>query len=311
MKSYITFVVKRILQSIPTLWLVITISFFMMRMAPGGPFDMERALPPVVEQNLKAYYNLDKPLFTQYTDYLAGVLRGDLGPSYNYRDFSVSELILGGLPYSAIIGFWSLLFALIGGVLLGSIAALRRNSGTDYMAMTVSMFGVAIPNFVLAPILILWFAVWNDWFPAGGWGDGGFANLALPVFTLGTAYMGGIARLTRGSMIEALGANHIRTAHAKGLSEKMVVWRHAMKSALIPIVSYLGPASAGIITGSLVIEQIFGLPGIGRYFVQAALGRDYTLVMGTVIFYGAVIILANLIVDIVYGLLDPRLMEDK
>ncbi len=311
MKSYLSFMLRRTLQAIPTMWLVITISFFLMRAAPGGPFDLERSLPPVIKANLNAYYHLDKPLFSQYLDYLWGVMRGDFGPSYNYRDFSVSELILDGLPYSAVIGFWSLLLAVVGGVFLGSISALKRNSKTDYSAMTFAMAGVAIPNFVLAPVLILWFAVFNDYFPAGGWGDGGFSNLALPVITLGTAYMGSIARLTRGSMIEALGANHIRTARAKGLSETLVVWRHAMKSAMIPVVSYLGPASAGIITGSLVIEQIFGLPGIGRYFIQAALGRDYTLVMGTVIFYGAMIIFFNLIVDFLYGFLDPRIREEK
>ena len=311
MNTYLIFILKRFLQSIPTLWLVITISFFMIRLAPGGPFDMERQLPPVVEANLKAYYNLDKNLFIQYFDYLSGILQGDFGPSYNYRDFSVADLILDGLPYSAIVGFWSLLLAIFGGILLGSISALYRNSYVDYTLMTFSMLGLAIPNFVLAPVLILWLCVWNDWFPAGGWGDGGFANLALPVITLGTAYMGNIARTTRGAMIEALGANHIRTARAKGLPEKLVVWRHAMKSAMIPVVSYLGPVSAGIITGSLVIEQIFGLPGVGRYFVQGALGRDYTLVMGTVILYGGLIIIANLIVDIIYGFLNPRIREEK
>ena len=311
MKEYLLFLLRRLGQAVPTLWLIITLSFFIMRAAPGGPFDLERQLPEIVEKNLRAYYNLDKSLFWQYTDYLLDVLKGDLGPSYNYRDFTVNELIVDGLPYSATVGIWSLLLAVVGGVLLGSIAALRRNSATDHVAMTTAMVGVAIPNFVLAPVLVLWFAVWNDWFPAGGWGDGGFANLALPVITLGTAYMGNIARLTRGSMIEALGAPHIRTAYAKGLPERLVVWRHAMKSAMMPVVSYLGPAFAGIVTGSLVIEQIFSLPGIGRYFIQAALGRDYTLVMGTVIFYSVLIILCNLIVDIIYGFLDPRVRIEK
>lgn len=311
MNSYIAFVIRRILQSIPTLVIVITISFFMIRLAPGGPFDLERPLPPVVLENLRAYYQLDLPLYQQYLNYMWDILQGDLGPSYNYRDFGVTELLVQGLPYSAIVGFWSLLLALVGGVFLGSLAALRRNTTTDYTAMGFAMFGVAIPNFVLAPLLILAFAIYFDWFPAGGWGEGGFSNLALPVFTLGTAYMGSIARLTRGAMIESLSQQHIRTARAKGLKERLVIWRHALKSALMPVVSYLGPATAGILTGSLVIEQIFGLPGIGRYFVQAALGRDYPLVMGTVVFYSIMVIMANLIVDIIYGFLDPRIREEK
>ncbi len=309
--NYVTFVLWRILQSVPTLLIVITISFFMIRLAPGGPFDLERPLPPVVLENLRAYYQLDLPVYQQYFNYLWGIIRGDLGPSYNYRDFSVTELLVQGLPYSAIVGFWSLVLAVGGGVFLGSLAALRRNTKTDYTAMGIAMFGVAIPNFVLAPVLILWFAVYFDWFPAGGWGNGGFANLALPVFTLGTAYMGAVARLTRGAMIESLNQQYIRTARAKGLKERLVIWRHALKPALMPVVSYLGPATAGILTGSLVIEQIFGLPGIGRYFVQAALGRDYPLVMGTVVFYSILVIVANVIVDIIYGFLDPRIREEK
>ncbi len=311
MKQYFSFIAKRILQSLPTFLLVITLSFFLIRLAPGGPFDQERQLPKEVEANLRAYYDLDKPVYQQYFDYVLGIFQGDLGLSYNYRDFTVSELLIDGLPFSFIIGFYSLILAFVGGVFLGSLAAIRRNSKTDYMAMTVAMFGVAVPNFVLAPILVLIFAIWLRWLPAGGWGEGGFANLALPIFTLGTAYMGSIARLTRGSMIEALGANHINTARAKGLKEHLVVWRHAMKATMIPVVSYLGPATVGIVTGSLVIEIIFGLPGIGRYFIQAALGRDYPLVMGTVVFYSTLIIVFNLLVDILYGFLDPRIRLDS
>ena len=301
------YILQRILYAIPTLFIIITLSFFLMKVAPGGPFDGERPLPEVVLKNLRAYYNLDVPVYQQYFDYLWGILNFDLGPSYTSRDFSVSELLGQGFPYSLKLGVYSLLFGLISGVFLGAWAALRQNTWVDYTVMTVAMAGVAIPNMVLGPVLILMFALWVDWVPAGGWGDGGFSNLILPVITLGTALTGSFARITRGSMIESLGANHIRTARAKGLKESLVVWRHAMKSAMMPVVSYLGPVTAGVITGSVVIEQIFGLPGIGSYFVQGALSRDYPVVMGTVIFYGSLIILANLIVDIAYAFLDPQI----
>ena len=305
------YILQRILYAIPTLFIIITLSFFLMKVAPGGPFDGERPLPEVVLENLRAYYNLDKPIHLQYLDYLWGVIHFDLGPSYTSRDFSVVELLAQGFPYSLKLGLYSLAFGLVTGVFAGAWAALRQNSRVDYIVMGVAMTGVAIPNMVLGPILILMFALWVDWFPAGGWGDGGFHHLFLPVITLGTAYTGGFARITRGAMIEALGANHIRTARAKGLAEHLVVWRHAMKSAMTPVVTLLGPATAGIITGSVVIESIFGLPGIGQYFVQGALSRDYPLVMGTVIFYGSLIIVANLLVDIAYAYLDPQVRLDK
>ena len=301
------YILQRILHSIPTLFIIITLSFFLMKIAPGGPFDGERPLPEIVLKNLRAYYNLDVPLYQQYLDYLWGVLHFDLGPSYTSRDFSVQELLSQGFPYSLKLGVYSIIFGMVTGVFLGAWAALRQNTWVDYTVMGVAMAGVAIPNLVLGPVLILIFALWVDWVPAGGWGDGGFENLILPVLTLGTALTGAFARLTRGSMIEALGANHIRTARAKGLKETAVVWRHAMKLAMMPVVSYLGPLVAGVITGSVVIEQVFGLPGIGNYFVQGALSRDYPLVMGTVIFYGSLIIVANLIVDILYAFLDPQI----
>ena len=301
------YILHRVLHAIPTMFVIITLSFFLMKVAPGGPFDGERPLPEAVLKNLRAFYNLDKPVFMQYLDYIKGVLMLDLGPSYTSRDFSVSELLGKGFPYSLALGMYSLVFGLVTGVFFGAWAALRQNSWVDYVVMGVAMTGVAIPNMVLGPVLILVFALWVDWFPAGGWGDGGFTNLALPVITLGTALTGSFARITRGAMVEALGANHIRTARAKGLRESLVVWRHAMKSAMMPVVSYLGPVTAGVLTGSVVIEQIFGLPGVGSYFVQGALSRDYPLVMGTVIFYGSLIIIANLIVDIIYAYLDPQI----
>lgn len=304
------YIFKRLLQAIPTMFVVVFLAFFMMRLAPGGPFTGERALPPEIEANLKAAYNLDKPLIVQFWDYLMGVLQGDFGPSFKYTDFTVSELIWTGFPVSLKLGFSAIVLALILGVTFGSIAAIRQNSRTDYTVMASSMVGIAIPNFVLAPIMTLVFGVYLRLLPVGGWNDGALANMILPVLSLALPQVAYISRLTRGSMVEVLGMQFIKTARAKGLSEKMVVTRHALKSALLPIVSYLGPATAGVITGSVVIEQIYGLPGLGRYFVQGALNRDYTLVMGTVIFYGSLIIVFNLIVDIIYGWLDPQIRYD-
>lgn len=305
------YLIRRLLQAIPTLFIVIVITFFMMRLAPGGPFTGERSLPPEIEANLKAAYNLDKPLVVQFFDYLEGVfLHGDFGPSFKYTDFTVSELIWTGFPVSLKLGLAAIIIALILGVILGSIAAIKQNSKLDYMLMGISMVGIAIPNFVLAPIMTLVIGVYLNWLPVGGWNDGALPNMILPVLSLALPQVAYIARLTRGSMVEVLGMQFIRTAYAKGLPQRHVVLGHALKSTLLPVVSYLGPATAGVITGSVVIEQIYGLPGLGRYFVQGALNRDYTLVMGTVIFYGSLIILFNLIVDIVYSWLDPQIRYD-
>ncbi len=232
-------------------------------------------------------------------------MRGDFGPSLKYKDFTVTELIAGGFPVSLRLGGIAMLLALVVGVAAGTLAALRQNSGTDYAAMGLAMTGIMVPNFVLAPLLTLVFGLWLAWLPVGGWG--GPAYMILPVAALSLYQIGFIARLTRGSMIEVLRANYIRTARAKGLPERVAIMRHALKAAMLPVVSYLGPAVINTITGSVIIEQIFGIPGIGRYFVQAALNRDYTLVMGVTVFYGVLIILANLAVDLVYGLLDPRI----
>lgn len=290
--------------------IIITISFFMMRLAPGGPFTGERSLPPEIEANLKKAYNLDKPLVNQYFDYIGNILHGDFGPSFKYTDFTVTELIATGFPVSLELGLLAILLALLVGVSLGSIAAINQNSKLDYILMGTSMVGIAIPNFVLAPIMTLVIGVYLKLLPVGGWNDGAVQNLILPVLSLALPQVAYIARLTRGSMVEVLGMQFIRTARAKGLSEKKVVIRHALKSALLPVVSYLGPATAAVITGSVVIEQIYGLPGLGRYFVQGALNRDYTLVMGTVVFYGLIIITFNLIVDMVYSVLDPQIRYD-
>ncbi len=302
-------VIRRLLESIPTLLVLIALTFFMMRMAPGGPFDREKRLAPEVEANLRAAYYLDEPLYQQFGRYLGNLAQGDFGPSFQYRDRTVTELIAGGFPVSLRLGGFAMLLALFGGVTLGSIAALRQNKPTDYATMAVAMTGISVPNFVMAPLLVLLFAVYLGWLPAGGLGDAGWRNFILPVITLALTQVAYIARLTRGSMIEVLRSNYIRTARAQGLSTLTILLRHALKPALVPVVSYLGPATAGLITGSVVIEQIFGLPGLGRYFVQGALNRDYTLVLGIVTFYGALIIFFNFLVDLVYGWLDPRSRE--
>ncbi|MCK2185360.1 oligopeptide ABC transporter permease OppB [Halomonas getboli] len=306
----LSYAFKRLLQAIPTLLIVITLAFFLMRVAPGGPFDGERALPPDIEANLMAAYHLDEPLPQQYLRYLGDLLQGDFGPSFKYKDFSVTDLIQQGFPVSLEIGGLAILLALALGLPLGVIAALKRNSAVDYAVMGTALAGIAIPNFVVAPLLALVFGVILSWLPAGGWNGGALPNLVLPVLALSIQQIAYIARIMRASMIEVLGSHYIRTARAKGLSERLVVWRHAIRPALLPVVSYLGPAIAGIITGSVVIEQIFGIPGIGRYFVQGALNRDYTLVMGTVVFYGALIVLLNLIVDLLYSALDPQIRYD-
>ncbi|GHB19549.1 oligopeptide ABC transporter permease OppB [Salinicola rhizosphaerae] len=304
------YTLKRLLQAIPTLLIVITISFFLMRVAPGGPFDGERQLPPEIEANLEAAYHLDEPLPMQYLRYMGNLLHGDFGPSFKYKDFSVTELIMQGFPVSLEIGGLAILLALIIGLPLGIAAAIKRNSTVDYLVMGTALTGIAVPNFVLAPIFALVFGVLLAWLPAGGWNGGALPNLVLPVVALSIQQIAYIARMMRASMIEVLGSHFIRTARAKGLNEGEVIFRHAIRTALLPVMSYLGPAIAGIITGSVVIEQIFGIPGIGRYFVQGALNRDYTLVMGTVVFYGVLIVLMNLIVDLLYSALDPQIRYD-
>jgi oligopeptide transport system permease protein len=297
---------RRLIVALPTLFIIVTLSFFMMRVAPGGPFDQERQLPPDIMRNVERAYHLDKPLLQQYLLYLGGVLRGDLGPSYRTKDFTVNELLAEGAPASLKLGSLALLLATVLGLAAGITAALNQNSLVDYGVMTLAMIGIVIPNFVMAPLLTLVFGVWLGWLPVAGWGDGSLYFLALPILALGLPQVARIARLTRGSMIEVMNANYVRTARAKGLRERIVVARHALRGALLPVISYLGPAAAALMTGSVVIETIFSLPGIGRYFVQAALNRDYTVVMGVVIVFAVLIILLNLIVDLIYGLLDPK-----
>lgn len=297
---------RRLLAAIPTLLLLIAFAFFMIRAAPGGPFDTERQLLPEIEANLRAVYHLDEPLYQQFGRYLWGVVRFDFGPSFQYRDFTVTELIMTGFPVSLTLGGLAMLVALLVGVSAGCLAALRQNSLTDHGVMAVSMTGISVPNFVMAPLLVLVFAVYLRWLPAGGIGQGSLKNLVLPVVSLALPQIAYLSRLTRGSMIEVLRSGFIRTAKAQGLPEWQIVLRHALKPALLPVVSYLGPATAAVITGSVVIEQIFGVPGLGRFFVTGALNRDYTLVMGVVVFYGVLIIAFNFLVDLAYAWLDPK-----
>ena len=297
---------RRFLGALPTLFILIALAFFLIRVAPGGPFDSEKALLPEVEANLRAAYNLDEPLYQQFGRYVWGLSRADFGPSFQYRDYTVTELIMTGFPVSLRLGGMAIALALLFGVTAGSLAALRQNTRTDYAVMSASMTGISIPNFVMAPLLILIFAVYLGWLPAGGLGDGSPRNMVLPVIALALPQIAYISRLTRGSMIEVLRSNFIRTARAQGLPMHKIVLRHALKPALLPVVSYLGPATAAVITGSVVIEQIFGVPGLGRFFVQGALNRDYTLVMGVVVFYGVLIIAFNLLVDLAYAWLDPK-----
>ena len=297
----------RLLTAVPTLLVLVTLTFFLMRLAPGGPFDRERALPPEIEAALAAEYHLDEPLPQQYLRYLAGLARGDLGPSFQYEGFRVSELIAKGLPISLALGALAMLLALLLGVSMGIVAALAHRRWPDYGLMSAALLGVSIPSYVVAPMLVLVFAVMLRWLPAGGWLPGRFSDLVLPVVALALPQISAIARLLRGALLEVLQQPYLRTARAKGLSPAKVILRHALKPALMPLVSYLGPATAGILTGSVVVEQVFDLPGIGRYFVQGALNRDYTLVLGVVAVYGTLIVLFNFVVDLAYGLLDPRI----
>ncbi|MEM1087572.1 MAG: ABC transporter permease subunit [Pseudomonadota bacterium] len=306
---------RRLLIAIPTLLVIITVAFFMMRAAPGGPFDGERKLNAATEAALQAKFGLDQPLWKQYTDYLLGVIQLDFGPSMKTLGKSVNDMIADGLPISLSIGFLSMTLALIVGTALGIFAGLRQNTTGDYTVMGFAMAGISIPTFVSGPILILLFALGAGLFAVGGLGTYPnigmtFHNMTLPVVTLALPQIAIISRLMRASVIETMRSGHIRTARAKGLSERQVIMKHALPSAVLPLVSYAGPAMARVMTGSLVIEKIFGLPGMGTYFVDGAINRDYTLVMGALIIYATLIVLFNLIADILYALLDPKVKYD-
>jgi len=301
------FALLRILSAIPTLFLVIVLAFMLVHAAPGGPFDAERVLPPEVEANIRAAYHLDEPLQEQFVRYVKGLLRGDLGPSYRYRDYDVSEIIRNAFPVSLLLGSLSLLVAMAVGMSLGLLAALHRNTLLDRAVSAIAMTGISIPVFVIAPLLILVFAVRLGWLPASFTGSDSATRLVLPVLALALPQVAYVTRLFRASMIEVLQSDYVRTARAYGLSTDSIIRFHALKPAMLPMVSYLGPAIAAVLTGSVVVEQIFGIPGLGQFFVNGALNRDYTLVLGLVIFYAAMIIVMNFVVDIVYGFLDPRI----
>jgi oligopeptide transport system permease protein len=301
------YLLRRVLAAVPTLFAIITISFFMIRLAPGGPFDANRHVTPQVLVNLQKAFHLDEPLYWQYARYVWNVVHFDFGPSFKYRDYTVAELLLSGVPISVEIGLWSLLLATLAGVGLGTFAAIRRGSPTEHSVMALSMTGVAVPVFVTAALFQLVFSLDLHWLPVAGW-DGGWRHKILPILTLALPNVAYIARLTRSNLAETLTSDYVRTARAKGLGTRRTVLRHALPSALLPTLAYLGPAAAATIAGSVVIEKAFAIPGVGRYFVEGAINRDYTLVMGTVILYGALIITANLLVDIAYSVLDPRVL---
>ncbi len=310
------FLLRRLLSAVFVLFIIITASFFVMKAAPGGPFDTDRKLPPEVKANIEAKYHLDQPLFTQYLRQMGSiVLRGDFGPSMKYPDRTVNEILADGFPVSVVLGTQAMFIALLIGLPAGLLAGLKQNRWQDYTAMGTAMVGVSIPNFVLGPLLIWIFAIRLNWVGAAGWKwDEGFvAHLGaslLPSLTLGVYYAAYIARLTRSGMLEVVRQDYIRTARAKGLAEWVVVVRHALKGAIVPVVSFLGPAFAGMLTGSVVIEKIFNIPGLGTHFVNSAFNRDYPLVLGTIVLYSAILIVLNLVVDVLYTLLDPRVSHD-
>ena len=299
------YLLYRVLFALITLWAVVTVAFFLARAAPGGPFDGERRLPPEVEANLRAAYHLDESPVLQYVRYVGMLSRGDLGPSFRQKDFSVNELIANGLPISLAVGGLALVVALIAGVTAGTFAAMARDRPRDRLLVTAATFGLALPPIIVAPLLVLTFAVQLGWFPAGGYESP--KHYVLPVIALSLPYVAAFTRLTRGSVAEVLGRPHVLTARAKGIPTWRIVANHVLPSALIPVVSFLGPAAAALLAGSMVIEEVFSLPGLGRYFVQGALNRDYTLVTGTVIVYAALVLTFNLLADLCYARLDPRI----
>ena len=303
------FIIRRLISLVPTLFLIVTFSFFIMKVAPGGPFSSERNLPPEVLANINREYHLDEPIFKQYVRYLGNMLRGDLGPSFRYKDYTVNDLIGNTMPNSLILGITALCSALFFGLLVGIISAVKRNSIADYAAMSIAVIGISVPLFVVGPLLMLLFAIKLKWLPTSGWitGRQGLKTLIMPALALSLPYFAYIARLSRASILDVLRSDYIRTAYAKGLSYPVVLFKHALKGTMLPIISYLGPAFAGIITGSVVIEKIFLVPGLGTFFVQSALNRDYTLIMGTVIMYSIILILMNFVVDILYAVIDPRI----
>jgi oligopeptide transport system permease protein len=303
------FLIRRFLSLIPTIFLIITFAFFIVHAAPGGPFASEKNAPPEIIENMKKKYHLDEPMYKQYFRYMSDVAKGDLGPSFRYKDYTVNQLIQQALPASALLGFLALALAVLAGIVAGIVSALKRNSWIDYLCMSFAVLGISIPLFVIGPILKLYLALKWKLLPTSGWLGGrfGWTVLIMPVVTLSLPYLASIARLTRASVLEVLRADYIRTARSKGLSEPVVVTKHVLKGALLPVVSYLGPALAYILTGAVVVETLFTVPGLGRFYVQAAVNRDYTLIIGDVIVVCVLMVVMNFLVDILYGFLDPRI----
>ncbi len=299
------FILRRILEAIPVLLIVVTLTFFFIRVPPGGPFDDEKAVPAEVLENLNAHYHLDDPLHIQFYDYVTNLLVGDFGPSFKYPTRTVSELIFTGLPITFELGCYAILFAMTLGLLAGVLASIRPNTWSDYVPMGLAMFGICVPTFLLGPLLVLIFGIWLGWLPVFGWDS--FSHKILPSITLGSAYAAYIARLSRGGMLEILGQDYIRTARAKGVSEFNIILKHALRGGVLPVVSFLGPAVAGLLAGSFVVETIFQIPGLGRFYVQAAFNRDYTMILGTTVFFAALFVLLNLISDVIAVWLNPKM----
>ena len=304
----LTLIARRLLQAIPTLWIVATATFILLRLAPGGPFDDEKPVSPEVKAQIEAHYGLDQPVVIQYFHFFGNLLKGDLGPSYKYPGWDVQEIIWQSFPVSLELGTWALLIALAIGIPIGTYAAIRHSTSTETGLMSIAMVGICLPSFVIGPILLLVFSLTLDWFNPLGWIYA--ADRVLPAITLGLLYAAYIARLARSGMLDVMRNDFIRTARAKGLKERLIVMRHALRTALYPVVAYMGPAAAGLISGSFVVETIFFIPGMGPFFVNAALNRDYTMVMGTVLFYAMLIILFNLLVDILQMWMNPRTRHD-
>jgi len=305
----LVFIIKRLLQAIPVLFLVATVTFFMVRAAPGGPFDKDRSIPPEVMTQLNKRYHLDDPLWKQYVDYMSNVVQGDFGPSFKYASHSVTELIAAGLPATLELSLYAILFALVVGLPIGILAALKRNTLLDHIPMSTAMIGICMPTFVLGPILLLIFGIWLGWLPVAGWGQIS-GDKILPSITLGSVYAAYIARICRGGMLEVFSQDYIRTARAKGLSTMRIVVVHALRGGISPVVSFLGPAIAGLLAGSFVVESIFQIPGLGRFYVMAAFNRDYTMILGLTIFFAFLIILFNLIADILLVWLNPKIRQE-
>jgi oligopeptide transport system permease protein len=302
------FILKRFLSFIPTMIAVIVLGFIIIRVAPGGPFSSEKQVPPGVLANLMAKYHMDEPLYKQFLRFFGGVLRGDFGPSFRNKDYSVNELIGMALPVSIILGIAALLIAVVFGITAGIISALKQNKIADYTVMSIAVTGISIPGFVVGPILMLVFAIWLKWVPTAGWIDRqGIKALILPAITLSLGQFAYIARIMRASMVETLRSDYIRTARAKGLSMRVIIFRHVLKGAMLPVVSFMGPALANIVAGAVAVERIFAVPGMGRQMINASINRDYTLIMGVIITFSLALIIMNFLVDIVYGFLDPRI----